>query len=184
MRCSRPWASSSLPPRCREPSGLLPTRRWVTEDGPPPPVELGAVATRSERHRFADRATHVPQAAVTSGNQRTITVTRRWPLSGLHTPDLGSQGDAKLHGMQALMAGSAGRRRPGRPVGLVPVTPIPAPNSQPYRSRGIAGRMRSRPISCMRSRLLAGPAVWVEHQCCLTRGGRHVRTGDSGGRAG
>jgi hypothetical protein len=54
-------------PDCREPSGLLPTKQWVTKDGPHPLGELGAVAARCEHRRLADRATRVPQAAVTSG---------------------------------------------------------------------------------------------------------------------
>jgi hypothetical protein len=33
-------------------------------------------------------------------------------------------------------------------------------------------------------RLHAEPAGWVERQCCLARGGRHVRTGHRGRRAG
>jgi hypothetical protein len=55
------------PPDCREPSGLLPARRWVTDDGPRPPVELGAVAATSERRR-SGRPCH--PRAISSGHQR------------------------------------------------------------------------------------------------------------------
>jgi hypothetical protein len=53
---------------------------------------------------LAGRATHVPQAAVTSGTQRTATVTRTGSLSWLSAPDLGNRTAEKLHGMQALMS--------------------------------------------------------------------------------
>jgi hypothetical protein len=39
---------------------VLPTRRWVTEDGPHPLGELGAVASRCELVVLTGRATHVP----------------------------------------------------------------------------------------------------------------------------
>jgi hypothetical protein len=52
---------------CREPVGLLPTRRYVTDDQPHPPDSW-----RRRRHVriivvFGSRATHVQLAAVTSG---------------------------------------------------------------------------------------------------------------------
>ena len=42
----------------------------------------------------------VPQAAVTSGIQRSVTVTPRGPLSGPSAPDQGKRSGPKLHGMQ------------------------------------------------------------------------------------
>jgi hypothetical protein len=53
---------------------------------------------------LADRATHVPQAAVTSSIQRTVTVTPRRPVGRAHVPDLGWGRRPKLHGMQAETA--------------------------------------------------------------------------------
>jgi len=52
---------------CREPVGLLPTRRYVNDDQPHPPDSW-----RRRRHVriivvFGGRATHVQLAAVTSG---------------------------------------------------------------------------------------------------------------------
>jgi len=51
---------------------------------------------------LAGRATRVPQAAVTSGIPRTITVTPRRPMGWTHASDLGWGRSPKLHGMQAL----------------------------------------------------------------------------------
>ena len=81
---------SKPPPGCHEPPDSMAARRWVTEDGPHPPNELGA---RRRHVRTivipAGRATHVPQAAVTSGMQRSVTVTRRRRLGWAHAADLG-----------------------------------------------------------------------------------------------
>jgi hypothetical protein len=44
----------------------------------------------------------VPQAAVTSGIQRTVTVTRRGSLNCLPAPDLGGRSSPRLHGMQGV----------------------------------------------------------------------------------
>src|SRR5215216_4902528 len=96
------WSSSLPNHACRERSGLLPARRWVTKDGPRPPVELGAVAACWERVVLAGRAARVPEAAVMSGNQRTLTVNRRESMSWAHAPDLGWGRRPKLHGMQGL----------------------------------------------------------------------------------
>jgi hypothetical protein len=62
---------------------------------------------------LAGRAIHLPQAAVTSGIQRTITVTHRGPLHCEPVPDLGGR-SPKLHGMQEVTAliGLAVRGRP------------------------------------------------------------------------
>ena len=69
------------PPSCREPSGRLPARRWVTEDGPHPPDELGAVAATCERSSFSPachpRATssgHERYPAVSHGHSETAVV--------------------------------------------------------------------------------------------------------------
>ena len=74
----------------------------VTEDGPHlwdswvplPPGENIVV--------LAGRATRVPQAAVTSGMQRSVTVTSRGPLSWMLPTDLGLRQGATLHGMQGV----------------------------------------------------------------------------------
>jgi hypothetical protein len=55
------------PPSCREPSGLLPTARWVTDDGPHPVAELGAVTARGSGRR-SHRPCHT--RATSSGHQR------------------------------------------------------------------------------------------------------------------
>src|SRR5215203_4769866 len=72
-----------------EPSGLLPTRSSSPRTGltlrpswePSPPGASVVV--------LAGRATHVPNGAGTSGNQRTVTVTRRKSLNRSPAPDLG-----------------------------------------------------------------------------------------------
>jgi hypothetical protein len=76
------------PPGCRKPSGLLPARRWVTEDGPQPPDELGAVAATCERSLFSlavPPACHKQWArAVSSGQSRSLRDGRcagRWPMT-------------------------------------------------------------------------------------------------------
>jgi hypothetical protein len=51
---------------------------------------------------LAGRAIRVPQAAVTSGIQRTVTVTRRRESGWVHGPHLGWGRRPKLHGMQAV----------------------------------------------------------------------------------
>jgi hypothetical protein len=56
----------------------------------------------------------VPQAAVTSGIQRTLTVNQRGPLSWLTAPDLGDSAAEKLHGMQEVKA-CIGLAVPSRP---------------------------------------------------------------------
>jgi hypothetical protein len=69
------------PPSCREPSGRLPAWRWVTEDGPHPPDELGAVAATCERssfspacHRRATSSGHEWYPAVSHGHSETAVV--------------------------------------------------------------------------------------------------------------
>jgi hypothetical protein len=92
-------------PGCREPSGLLPTSPAVTGDGPYP------YSTWSHRPQvrsivlLTGRATYVPQAAVTSGIQRTLTVTWRAPLGWAPASDLGWGRRLKLHGMQEVITG-------------------------------------------------------------------------------
>jgi hypothetical protein len=61
-------------PRALRPLAYEPV---VTEDGPRPLTELGAVAIRWSVIVLAGRATRMPQGAVTSGIQRSITVTPR-----------------------------------------------------------------------------------------------------------
>jgi hypothetical protein len=58
------------------------------QDGPHAPADLEAVAARCEPLVLAGRATHVPQAAVTNGIQRTVTVTRKRLLGWAHARDL------------------------------------------------------------------------------------------------
>jgi hypothetical protein len=65
---------------------------------------------------LAGRATHVPQAAVTSGNQRTVTVTRRRSLNRLPAPDLGKRSRAKLHGMQGVRGSNPLSSTTGRAI--------------------------------------------------------------------
>jgi hypothetical protein len=55
------------PPGCREPFGLLPTKRRITEDEPHPPDQLGAVAARC-KHRRSRRPCH--PRAISSGQWR------------------------------------------------------------------------------------------------------------------
>jgi hypothetical protein len=74
------------------------------QDGPHAPADLEAVAARCEPLVLAGRATHVPQAAVTSGMQRTVTVTWRRLFGWAHGSDLARLGTAKLHGMQGVKA--------------------------------------------------------------------------------
>jgi hypothetical protein len=75
-------------PGSRQPSRGLPTRRWSPRTGLALLRELGAVATDASLVVLAGRATRVPQAAVTSGIQRSITVTRRGPFRWANAPDL------------------------------------------------------------------------------------------------
>jgi hypothetical protein len=122
---SRPNAAAGLRP--------LPTKQG--------PRGMGLTyARRGSRHRhvraivvLAGRATHVPQAAVTSGIQRTVTVTPRESLGWAHAPGLRRRGGAKLHGMQGVRGSNplsstakyqgkrsagatpAGRRTPAKP---------------------------------------------------------------------
>ena len=62
-------------PGCRDPSRLLPTRRWSPRTGLALPRELGTVATGTSLVVLAGRATRVPQAVGMSGIHRTVTVT-------------------------------------------------------------------------------------------------------------
>ena len=52
---------------CREPFGLLPTRRYVDDDQPYPPDSWSRRRQVRIIAVLAGRATHVPKAAVTSG---------------------------------------------------------------------------------------------------------------------
>src|SRR5215213_5308420 len=69
------------PPSCREPSGLLPTRRGVTKDAPFLRASWEPLPPGASTAVLVGRATHVPQAAVTSGIQRTVTVNLAGPIS-------------------------------------------------------------------------------------------------------
>jgi hypothetical protein len=90
-------------------------------------VDEGADFGRAGRRRRhvraiairAGRATHVPQAAATSGIQRSATVTSRRPFRWASPSDLGWGRRPKLPGMQGSRLGSflpcpAGRSVPGR----------------------------------------------------------------------
>jgi hypothetical protein len=81
----------------------LATEAVATEDGPHPPHELEPSPSGGSIVILADRATYVPLAAVTSGLQRTVTVTSRRPVGCAHIPDLGWGRRPKLHGMQAFI---------------------------------------------------------------------------------
>jgi hypothetical protein len=64
--------------------------------------ELEPVAAGANTVVLAGRATHVPQAAVTSGIQRALTVTQSRPLGWAPVPDLQWGRRPKLHGMQGV----------------------------------------------------------------------------------
>jgi hypothetical protein len=86
VRVSHPAAAS--------PSGLLPANRW------PPKTGLtvgpaGAVAARCEHCRSRQPCHPLPNAAVTSGNQRTVTVSSRRAL-GRHPPARSRRADTQL----------------------------------------------------------------------------------------
>ena len=138
----------------------------VTEDGPYPLDELGAVASTCEVVVLTGRATRVPEAAGTSGIKRTVTVTRRGSLSGPLTPDLGWGRRPRLHGMQGVtwtrrsrLSCPSGVRAPaiaatgGSPQRQAddPARPVAAPRRQPV------GR-RWRPLG--RSVVLPGRMGW------------------------
>jgi hypothetical protein len=76
-------------PAAASPSGLLPTRRSVTEDGPHPPHELGAVAATCERSSFSSA---VPPACHKQRSQggiwRSVTVTPRRPMGWARASNL------------------------------------------------------------------------------------------------
>jgi hypothetical protein len=69
-----------------------------------PPDEVESSPPGGSIVVLVGRATHVPQAAVTSGIWRSITVNRIGPLSWLTAPDLGDPAAEKLHGMQGGQA--------------------------------------------------------------------------------
>jgi hypothetical protein len=75
----------ALPRRLRR----LANEAVVTWNGLHPTLELEPSAPRANLVVLAGRATYVPQAAVTSGMQRTVTVTRRRHLGWPHAADLG-----------------------------------------------------------------------------------------------
>jgi hypothetical protein len=72
----------------------------VTQDRSHPPTSWEPSPSVASIVVLAGRATHVPQAAVMSGMQRTLTVTPRTPKGWAQTCDLRSRGGPKLHGMQ------------------------------------------------------------------------------------
>ena len=105
-------------PGCREPSGLFPTRRRVTEDGPRPLGALEPSPPGSSIVVLTGRATRVPQAAGTGGIQRTITVTSRRPVGWAPVPDLGWGGArncmvCKGSRLSSALPCPAGRSVPG-----------------------------------------------------------------------
>ena len=67
-----------------------------------PSGRAGAVTASASMVVGASRATRVPEAAVTSGMQRSVTVTRRRRLGRAHAADLGRGRRPKLHGMQGV----------------------------------------------------------------------------------
>jgi hypothetical protein len=87
------------PPAAASTSGLLPTRTGSPRTGatlrpswePSPP---------SAEHRRSRRPCH--PRAISSGIQRTLTVTRRGPFGWVHLSDLGWGSGPKLHGMQVV----------------------------------------------------------------------------------
>ena len=81
------------------PSGLLATRQWITEDRPHPRVGLGTVTARCGQSRSC-RPCH--PRAISSGHQRSITVTQTAPFSCTTAPDLGIRNTEKVHGMQGV----------------------------------------------------------------------------------
>jgi hypothetical protein len=102
------------PPGCREPSGLLPTMQWLPRSGLTPWPCWEPLPPRSRNVVLAGRATHVPQAAVTSGIQRTVTVTSRRPVGWVHAADLGWGSGPKLHGMQGVRGSNPLSSTPGQ----------------------------------------------------------------------
>jgi hypothetical protein len=54
-------------PICRESSGLLPTRRYITEDGPHPAIKVEPTAQPNTGVNLGGRATSVPFTAVLIG---------------------------------------------------------------------------------------------------------------------
>jgi hypothetical protein len=79
---------SSLPTRCREPLALG-HDPVVIADGPHPQVSWEPSPPGASRVVLTGRATRVPQAAVTSGIQRSLTVNLRGPFVRMHAPDRG-----------------------------------------------------------------------------------------------
>jgi hypothetical protein len=77
-------------------------RTVVTRSEPHPTRERGSFSARCEPHRSHRPCHPHSQAAVTSGIQRTVTVTPRGPLSGPSAPDQGERSRPKLHGMQGV----------------------------------------------------------------------------------
>jgi hypothetical protein len=85
-------------------SGLrpLPTKWWVIGGRPHPPGQLEPSPSGASIVGLVGRATAVPEAAVTSGIQRTTMVTRKEPEGWAPVPDLGRRRRPKLHGMQGV----------------------------------------------------------------------------------
>jgi hypothetical protein len=66
------FRSSSPPSGCREPSGLLPTRRWSPKTG----LTVGSGRSKAQADSgviLGGRATGVPFTAVSTGPERTTT---------------------------------------------------------------------------------------------------------------
>jgi hypothetical protein len=101
-------------PRCRGPAALA-NERAGTRNGLTYRASWNRLPPGGSRPRPAGRATGVPYRAGASGTQRTVTVTSMRPVDWTHGSDLGWKGKAKLHGMQAVMAG-IDLGVPGRPI--------------------------------------------------------------------
>ena len=92
---------------------------------------------------LAGRATRVPQAAVTSGIQRTVTVTQTGPIGWAHIPDLGWGRRPELHGRQGVRAGCGGAGAGWHPPTVTGGTALDEPTHQ--REDGHVDQLPRRP---------------------------------------
>jgi hypothetical protein len=90
------------PPRLSRALRALANDSVVAEDQPRRLARVGAVAASHSDVVLAGRATRVPQAAVTSGIQRSTTVSQQDSISWAHAADLRMVGGPNLHGMQGV----------------------------------------------------------------------------------
>jgi hypothetical protein len=98
----RPGEVEGLVPELPRALRALALGTVITEDAPHPVAELKPSRPGGSVVVLSGRATRVPQAAVASGIQRTITVTRTGPLGWAPVPDLRWGRSPKLHGMQGV----------------------------------------------------------------------------------